>query len=254
MESPGILYSLASPGEMSLLAAGAGGWHSLLGTQADLAGRYRHDDDAAAFLASRTLLQLLAAHLLGVPAQQAAGLEVGRCCRSCGSTDHGKPRIAGLEVSLSRTRTLVLAAAAPAGTRLGADVELVPEAVFEGFDQTVLSPAEQRRAGGGPAGRRQRMLLWTAKEAALKATGHGLAVEPSLLSVEDDAGTGRSAAVPFRARIRCPDPGELDGLRVGWVPAGDRHLAALACSDPLPVRAIAPSRLLGPCRGNQPSG
>src|SRR3954463_1705834 len=146
-DSGRILYSLASPGGMGALAAAAGGYPVLLGAEADLAGQYRHPDDAAAFLASRTLLRLLAAQLLGVPAAEAAGLEVTRYCRSCGGTDHGKPQVAGLEVSLSRTRTLVLAAAGPAGIRLGADVEAVPEAVFDGFDETVLSPAERRRTG-----------------------------------------------------------------------------------------------------------
>src|SRR3954469_7973303 len=192
-----ILYSLASPRGMSALAAAAGGYHALLGAEADLAGRYLHPDDAAAFLASRALLRLLAAQLLAVPAAEAAGLPVPRYCRNCGGTDHGKPQVAGLEVSLSRTRTLVLAAAGPAGIRLGADVEAVPEAVFDGFDETVLSPAERRRTGHGRSGTMERMRLWTAKEAALKATGHGLAVEPVLLSVEPARAAQGS---PFGAR------------------------------------------------------
>jgi hypothetical protein len=74
---------------MSALAAAAGGYSVLLGAEADLAGRYLHPDDAAAFLASRALLRLLAAQLLAVPAADAAGLAVARYCRSCGGTDHG---------------------------------------------------------------------------------------------------------------------------------------------------------------------
>jgi 4'-phosphopantetheinyl transferase len=231
---------------MGALAAAAGGYPVLLGAEADLAGRYRHPDDAAAFLASRALLRLLAAQLLGVPAAEAAGLEVARFCRSCGGTDHGKPRMAGLEVSLSRTRTLVLAAAGPAGIRLGADVEILPEDIFDGFDGMVLSPAERRRAGRGRArrgraGTEERMRLWTAKEAALKASGHGLAVEPVLLSVEP---AGVAPGSPFGARTACPAVPELDGLHVGWIPAGEHHVAALACSAILPVVQQPPSGLI----------
>lgn len=236
---------------MSRLAAAAGGYHALLGAEADLAGRYLHPDDAAAFLASRALLRLLAAQLLAVPADEAAGLPVTRYCRSCGGTDHGKPLVAGLEVSLSRTRTLVLAAAGPAGIRLGADVEAVPEDIFEGFDETVLSPAERRQAGRrqashGRSGTMERMRLWTAKEAALKATGHGLAVEPVLLSVEPAGAVPGSA---FGARTACPAVPELDGLHIGWIPAGEHHLAALACSVVLPVVPQPPSALIASVAG-----
>jgi len=226
---------------MGRLAAAAGGYPVLLGTEADLAGRYQHPEDAAAFLASRALLRLLAARLLAVPAAEAATLEVTRYCRSCGGTDHGKPQVAGLEVSLSRTRTLVLAAAGPAGIRLGADVERLPEHVFDGFDETVLSPAERRRAGRGRAGTVDRMRLWTAKEAALKATGHGLAVEPVLLTVEPAGGADRLSA----ARTACPAVPELDGLHIGWIPAGEHHVAALACNEPLPVQLRLPQLLFG---------
>lgn len=235
-----IVYSLAPPQDMALLAAAAGGYHALLGAEADQAGRYRHAADAAAFLASRALLRLLAADLLGVPAHRAAGIQVRRYCRTCGGTGHGKPQVAGLEVSMSRTRTLVLAAAGPEGVRLGADVEVVPDAVFEGFDDTVLSPAERSRCAG--SGALERMRLWTAKEAALKATGHGLAVEPALLSVEPAAA---AAADPFTARMNCPDVPELDGLHLAWVPAGGRHLAAVACSQMLPVAPVPPRLAAG---------
>ncbi|MCG2624302.1 4'-phosphopantetheinyl transferase superfamily protein [Arthrobacter sp. I2-34] len=231
---------------MSRLAAAAGGYQALLGAEAEQSGRYRHPEDAAAFLASRALLRLLAAHLLAVPPDQAAALQVTRHCPSCGGTDHGKPQVAGLEVSLSRTRTMVLAAAGPAGIRLGADVELVPEEVFEGFDQTVLSPAERRRTGRGRAGTLDRMRLWTAKEAALKATGHGLTVEPVQLSVEP-AGAGTDQ--PFSARTVCPSVPELDGLHVGWVPAGEHHLAALASSAALPLAPQQASGLLASAAG-----
>ncbi|NKX55819.1 4'-phosphopantetheinyl transferase family protein [Arthrobacter mobilis] len=241
MDWPSISYSLTTPGQMHVLAGGAGGYGAVLGAEAELAGRYRHHDDAEAFLASRALLRLLAARLLGVPADEAAGLPVTRYCRTCGGTDHGMPQVPGLQLSMSRTRTLVLAAAGPEGILLGADVEQVPDSVFEGFDESVLSPSERRRVRRGPAGTLERMRLWTAKEAAVKAAGHGFAVEPSRLTVEPDDST----AGAFTARVSCPGTPDVDGLRLGWIPAGEHHLAALASAEALPVAAVPPQALLG---------
>jgi len=90
------------------------------------------------------------------------GVRIVRLCRSCGSDRHGKPYVVGLDgevhVSLSRSGGLAVLAVTDAGP-VGIDVE-------------ALQP------GGTPE-----VATWVRKECVVKATGHGLTVDPDRVEV-----------------------------------------------------------------------
>ena len=109
----------------------------------------------------------------------------GRLCPHCGSTAHGRPvvltpRTSTWRVSLSRAPGLVAVAVAEGGDtamELGVDVEEVARTAFAGFPCVTLHPLER---DGAPA---ERGLIWTRKEAVLKAAGVGLRTDPRSIQV-----------------------------------------------------------------------
>ncbi|GAA1716787.1 hypothetical protein GCM10009809_11050 [Isoptericola hypogeus] len=123
----------------------------------------------------------------------AAGLDLGagagdvglrRRCTTCGAADHGKPEVpaalaAGLHVSVAHTATRL--AVAVAGSPCGVDVEDVAAVARAPVAGVLLGPRErrrERRPGGEPSAEGLAR-TWVRKEALLKATGHGLAVDPA---------------------------------------------------------------------------
>ena len=146
------------------------------------------------FLAGRLAQRRFAASLLGVPASD---LTAWYSCPRCGTganISHGRPgyRLAGeaapLLLSLSRAAgwTLLAGVVDPEpGQRLGVDVEDPARADFDGFDDVVLTPAEQRHLAGldGVPLLRGRARLWARKEAWLKMVGTGLQTAPDTLDV-----------------------------------------------------------------------
>ena len=150
------------------------------------------------FLAGRLAQRRFAAGLLGVPA---AELTAWYSCPRCGTganISHGRPgylvrgEAAPLLLSLSRAVgwTLLAGVVDPdPGLGLGIDVEDPARADFDGFDDVVLTPAEQQhlaRLTGTPL-LRGRARLWARKEAWLKMLGTGLQTAPDTLDVLDDA-------------------------------------------------------------------
>jgi len=85
-----------------------------------------------------------------------------RACRACGSDRHGKPYVVGLEgpihVNLSKSGGFAVLAVTDAGP-VGVDVEA-------------------RQPGGIPD-----VATWVRKESVVKATGHGLTLDPDLVEV-----------------------------------------------------------------------
>lgn len=103
-----------------------------------------------------------------------AALELTATCRTCGGP-HGRPELVGhpeLHLSLSRAGQRVLVAITTAGP-VGVDVELVSATGFDGFTAVALAPSERADTVD------ERARTWVRKEALLKATRHGLMVEPS---------------------------------------------------------------------------
>ncbi|WP_167140644.1 4'-phosphopantetheinyl transferase superfamily protein [Diaminobutyricimonas sp. TR449] len=119
-----------------------------------------------------------------------ADVQLRRRCARCGSTSHGKPEVVSprsadggqLHASLSRTPGFAAAVVTDVAP-IGLDIERVDRVARAPID---LHPTEQAAlAELADADQPRRLtLLWTVKEAALKATGDGLNVDPASLAIE----------------------------------------------------------------------
>ncbi|WP_309617834.1 hypothetical protein [Salinibacterium sp.] len=117
------------------------------------------------FIQARMLLRELAGELLCL---DPAAVPLSATCPDCGGP-HGQPRIPGLTVSLSRCAAAIVAVAALEGS-VGVDVE--PLGGTAERDAAIADVA----GGGG-------IRHWTSVEAALKADGQGLRVDPRGVNV-----------------------------------------------------------------------
>ena len=125
-----------------------------------------------AYLELHLLARSQIGRLLGRPPE---ALRFDRTCPDCGR-QHGQPLLVddpGLHLSLSRAGTAVALALTRAGP-VGVDVEQVAGTQFEGFGEVALHARER---GDGDAG--AHATAWVRKEAAVKALGVGLRVDPA---------------------------------------------------------------------------
>jgi 4'-phosphopantetheinyl transferase len=149
-------------------------------------GRLRRPADQLRYLAAHVLARLaLALYLDRDPAQLPFGLR----CRGCGSTDHGKPMLLppeeDLEFSLSHSGGRVVVAVARRAS-VGIDVEAIaPDRDYSDVAARVLSPPETDELLALPGGDRSFAFVryWCRKEAVLKASGFGLSLPLSDLTV-----------------------------------------------------------------------
>ena len=168
-------------------------WFSYLGlAEQQHAAQLPTSTAAVSYLSTQALMRAMAAARLDVPSSAASEIEVDRSCTLCTSgKKHGKPRIAGVNFNMSQVNPLVVGAFSrnPSAV-LGVDVETLDARLFSGFARLALSNEErtfyERVAQERPAPvlHLLSVALWTAKEAVLKATGHGLSVVPSLVRVQ----------------------------------------------------------------------
>lgn len=147
-------------------------------------------------------------------------LRFERWCTTCGSDAHGKPSLVHDEpwrFSLSYTGDLVVVAASREHD-VGVDIEGLDEADFADFDRVTLAAAECGSLDGltGEALLDARARVWARKEAVLKATGHGLVVDPT--------------------EVLVTPPSEPPRL-LGWLSDADAP-AAITMAD-LPLRSSA---------------
>lgn len=107
--------------------------------------------------------------------------DIDRTCPDCDRL-HGKPVLdhPTHHASTSQSRGLAVVAVCDDGP-VGVDVEHADATRFVGFDDVALGPGEVARDP------RERAVLWTRKEAVLKATGEGLRTDPRTVVVGDPA-------------------------------------------------------------------
>ncbi|MBG0823481.1 4'-phosphopantetheinyl transferase superfamily protein [Planomonospora sp. ID91781] len=152
--------------------------------EAERAARLHREEDRRRFVTACWLLRTVVGAQLGVAA---AAVRVHRRCPDCGGP-HGRPRILDAEeaadrlhVSVSHAGDRVAVAVCPSAP-VGVDVEPVASAPVT---RAATSPAEWAALRVlPPYGRRAGFArLWVRKEAALKATGHGLRIPPDRVTV-----------------------------------------------------------------------
>lgn len=178
------------------------------------------------FTVSRALQRILGARYLGMPAGQ---VRFRRDCLLCADPRHGKPRLAvaaELDYSVSHSGMLVGLSASWEG-QVGLDIEVEEErADLAGLARHILSAEELPGLRGLAVGDARRAVrrLWTRKEAAVKLTGHGLAVPFRQLTVTGPV-----------ARPAPPPRGwpERD-VHLTDLPLGEGAVAALATAEPCP--------------------
>jgi 4'-phosphopantetheinyl transferase len=161
-------------------------------------------------VAAKDDLARLAASFAGVDHGE---VRVVRACRSCGSDQHGKPYVVGLDppvhVSLSRAGGLAILAVTDAGP-VGIDVEAL---------DTVTGSID--------------VATWVRKESVVKATGHGLMIDPDLIDVTPHGAAPALLTWPVEEPLASP----------AWmfdVPCPEGHVAAatvLSAVQPVIVTA-----------------
>ncbi len=136
--------------------------------------RLRFEVDRDAYRAAHLLVRACAGELLDLGPER---LPLQQQCPRCGSTEHGRPSIAGepeVRVSLSHTRGHVAAVAAT--TACGIDVEHVATSI----PRTAVTPRERAWLDTLADPLVDFTRLWVRKEALVKA---GVAHEPGPLDV-----------------------------------------------------------------------
>lgn len=189
------------------------------------------------FVTSRVLLKALVGRLSDTPP---ALVRLSYDCHVCGRS-HGRPVVVGPQaavrwhVSISHTDALVMVAATEAGP-VGVDIERTAATAFDGFDQVALSARERTEVERtAPAAQTwARAVYWTRKEAVLKATGRGLAVDPCLLEVS--APHLPAALTAWRVDEPLTAPAQITD-----VPVDDDHVAAVAVLAPGPFELVLPA-------------
>ena len=192
----------------------------------------------------RALAQLVA-RLAGVGV---ASVSLQQRCPHCGAADHGALRVhlvgqpdatatATVRVSLARAGGRLALAVTAAGP-VGIDVESVAALGRAPVDDVLLSPAEaQALAGRDPrAATADLAVLWTAKEAVLKAAGVGLRVDPRELTVTlDPAGVAAVAGSPGQPTLAdwpaAPFPVRNVHLVSVPAPVGSVATVAVVCAE-----------------------
>ncbi|MCG5216074.1 4'-phosphopantetheinyl transferase superfamily protein [Streptosporangium soli] len=148
------------------------------------AARFRREPDRRRFLTGSWLLRTVAGAQLGIPPED---VTVIRKCPDC-TRHHGKPYIGAegspLHVSVSHSGDRVAVALTAEGP-VGVDVELVPSVPVDDLARCALTQDERLALEALPEERRYEAFagVWVRKEAALKATGHGLRISPDRVEV-----------------------------------------------------------------------
>lgn len=145
------------------------------------AATFRFRRDAVGFMAGRHLQRSVLSLYTGEAAENLNIL----------AGEHGKPHLAGETApafNLSNSNGLAVLAVSRDCSAVGVDAEMHSVTLEAGTAETICSAAESATLSMLPGAERQALLLafWTLKESFLKATGHGLNIEPHRLNVRVD--------------------------------------------------------------------
>lgn len=185
------------------------------------------------FITAHALLRRLVADETGVDPRR---LEFERRCATCGTNRHGKPHVAGMRdvhVSVSYGDHMAVAVVTTVG-EVGIDIEDLESADFDGFGSVTLDDSEATHLDGldGEPLLAARARLWARKEAILKATGHGLVVDPSQVVVS--APDAPAALLEWKASEHPPGPTQVSDVDVGR--PDHRAAVAVLTSHPVSIR------------------
>lgn len=198
-------------------------------TEQARAERYHHEEDRRRFLTAVWLVRTKAASELGI---DPADVPIDRRCTDCGKA-HGKPRIRVgdldlLHISVSHSADRVAVAFTPVAP-VGVDVELIPDVPIRELAGSALSAGERAMLRWMPPHEQHAAFtrMWVCKEAALKATGHGLRIPPDKVHVSHPDAPPALLAWPVDVPV-----GD-----VGLYPidAGPGYKAVVALLSPEPV-------------------
>jgi 4'-phosphopantetheinyl transferase len=158
------------------------------GIERDRHDAYRQTVDRARFLTGRVVAKAAVGEALGI---EPGDVALDSTCPDCGRS-HGKPRViapAGFtgvlpELSISHSGNLV-GVALTGGLPVGIDVEQERDVEIDGLIRMTLSAAEQTTFATVPVPERDAAFFtyWSRKEAILKATGRGLAIAMTKVTV-----------------------------------------------------------------------
>ena len=205
--------------------------------------RVRRPDDRIRSFLGAALLRLVAGHHLGCAPESVV---VDRTCRTCGDK-HGKPSVGrGLHVSVSHSGDIVLVAATRVA-EVGVDVERPATPRLAGADQarligSVCTPDEQ----AGITTARDLLVCWTRKESIVKATGEGLSVSLTDLSLTLPDAPPELLSWAGRDRPAC-------ALADLALPAGYVGALAVLAPGPVDVTLRSADALLEPARAAVPT-
>lgn len=184
--------------------------------------RYVRAADRDRFTLGVVLTRLILSGILGTAPEE---ILLDRTCPDCGKP-HGAPRLpsdSGPYVSISHSGDRV-AVAVSQYDRLGVDVEETGRLFGTDLESHVLSAAE--RARGDHSGL---VTYWTRKEAILKATGDGLRIPMTELTVSAPAEPPRLLAWGSRPR-------QVERITMHALDPGSGYAACLALIDQPDVR------------------
>ncbi len=172
---------------------------------------YRQEIDRRRFLTGRVLAKTVVGEFLGRPPE---AMKFDATCEDCGKP-HGRPRIAGARFSISHSGDRI-GLAVTTDTPVGLDVETTGRGADDSLISYSLNETEQADLAGLAGEERVQAFFryWTRKEALMKATGRGLKIpltsmtlsgpgEPARLVASADA-----ALRPETTRLADLEPGE----------------------------------------------
>lgn len=186
-------------------------------------GSFRREADRRRFLTGRVLAKTVLAERLDIPAER---IEFDASCTDC-DRQHGPPRLPGrgVEFSISHSGDRV-GLAVTDGAPVGLDVEEVSRQVGDGVLFYALNETELAALRGLPAADRGSEFFgyWTRKEALMKATGRGLRLALSGITL---SGPGEPPHL-----VAATDPAlEPDRARLADLDVGAQYRAAVAVLD-----------------------